>query len=372
GVGKMLLEEFRNRVESLRKLIVARNAGALLLSRCCNFAWFTFGARSHITLNSTEGEASILITGDRVYLITNNIEKHRIQQIELDESLLGEFGFLEYSWFEPFGERRLVDGLVKGKILSDTGRYSSEQVDITPMRTLLSQSEIDTYRILGRECDEIFSAIVPNLKSEMTELEVQGLFYEAMAKRDIEPLLTLVFSEDSTLRYRHNLSRDVKLGRRGFASICARRRGLIASSSRSFTFEEADDVIRQHEQNCYVDAVAIGSSRPGVKLSEAFERLIEAYEKVGKAGEWKFHHQGGIAGYLPREVHANLKSDVSLREGNAVAWNPTIRGTKSEDTVLIGNEENSILSFPEESTWPSLEFEVNNKVVRRPALLVIG
>ncbi|NLT44999.1 MAG: peptidase M24, partial [Thermotogaceae bacterium] len=107
-------------------------------------------------------------------------------------------------------------------------------------------------------------------------------------------------------------------------------------------------------------------------LSETFERLIEAYEKVGKAGEWKFHHQGGIAGYLPREVHANLKSDVSLREGNAVAWNPTIRGTKSEDTVLIGNEENSILSFPEESTWPSLEFEVNNKVVRRPALLVIG
>jgi Xaa-Pro aminopeptidase len=368
----MLLEEFRNRVESLRELLAARNARALLLSKCCNFSWFTFGARSHITLNSTEGEASILVTGDRVYMITNNIEKQRIQEIELDESLLGEFGFLEYSWFELSGERRLVEGLVKGKLLSDTGRYSGEHVDITPMRTLLSQSEIGTYRILGRECDEIFSAIVPTLKSEMTELEVQGLLYEAMAKRDIEPVLALVFSEDSSLRYRHNLSRDVKLGKRGFASICARRRGLIVSSSRSFMFEAADDVLRQHEQNCYVDAVAIGSSRPGVKLSEAFGRLIEAYEKVGRAGEWKFHHQGGIAGYLPREVHANLRSDVHLREGNAVAWNPTIRGTKSEDTVLIGNEQNSILSFPEESTWPALEFEVNDEVVRRPAPLLIG
>jgi len=368
----MLLDEFRHRVESLRELIAARSASALLLSKCCNFSWFTFGARSHITLNSTEGEASILVTGDRIYMITNNIEKQRIQQIELDESLLGEFGFLEYSWFEPSGERRLVEGLVKGKLLSDAGRYSGEHVDITPMRTLLSQSETDTYRILGRECDEIFSALVPTLNSEMTELEVQGLFYDAMAKRDIEPLLALVFSEDSSLRYRHNLSRDVKLGRRGFASICARRRGLIVSSSRTFMFEASDDVIRQHEQNCFVDAVAIGSSRPGVKLSEAFESLIDAYEKVGRSGEWKFHHQGGIAGYLPREVHANLKSDVYLLEGNAVAWNPTIRGTKSEDTVLIGNDENSILSFPEESTWPSLEFEISDKVVRRPAPLLIG
>jgi len=233
--------------------------------------------------------------------------------------------------------------------------------------------KIESGEIFLMECNiSQYTHGKPKLKSEMTELEVQGLFYEAMAKRNIEPVLTLVFSEDSSLSYRHNLSRDVKLGKRGFASICARRRGLIVSSSRSFMFEAADDVIRQHQQNCYVDAVAMGSSRPGVKLSEAFGRLIEAYEKVGRASEWKFHHQGGIAGYLPREVHANLKSDVYLREGNAVAWNPTIRGTKSEDTVLIGNERNSIISFPEDSTWPALEFEVNDGVVRRPASLLIG
>jgi len=370
-VGEMLLEEFRDRVKSLRELMAARSASALLLSKCCNFSWFTFGARSHITLNSTEGEASILITGDRVYMITNNIEKQRIQEIELDESLLGEFGFLEYSWFEPSGEKRLLDSVVNGKLISDTGRYSSEYVDITPMRSVLSETEIDTYKALGRECDEIFSLIVPDLNRHMTELEVQGLFYRAMAERDIEPVLTLVFSEESSLSYRHNLSRDVRLGKRGFASICARKRGLIISSSRSFLFEASDDIRRQHEQNCLIDAKVIGCSKPGVKLSQVFERLVEAYETAGRAGEWKLHHQGGTAGYLPREVIANLKSDIVLQIGNAVAWNPTIRGTKSEDTVLVGKSQNTILSFPDSSSWPALEFEIDGVSVKRPAIVIV-
>ncbi len=38
GVGEMLLEEFRDRVKSLRELIAARSASALLLSKCCNFS----------------------------------------------------------------------------------------------------------------------------------------------------------------------------------------------------------------------------------------------------------------------------------------------------------------------------------------------
>lgn len=367
----MLIEEFRGRIDGLREKISIRGAGAFLISKCCNFSWITFGARSHITLNSTEGEASVLVTLDRVYIITNNIEKQRIQEVEFHEELLGEFGFLEYNWFETYGEKRLIDNLLKGKLLSDTGRYDSEYVDLTEMRTVLSVSEIETYRALGRDCDDIFSSIIPGLNRNMTELEVQGLFYEAMSKRDIEPILTLVFSEDSSLSYRHNLSRNVKLDRRGFVSICARRRGLIVSSSRSFMFEPVEEISLQHERNCFVDAVAIDSSKPGERLSNVFEKLVEAYEHVGRGGEWKLHHQGGVAGYLPREVHGNLKSDFILKRGNAVAWNPTIRGTKSEDTVLIGDFGDSNISFPQTSSWPELKYEFDGSTVRRPAILLV-
>jgi hypothetical protein len=70
-------------------------------------------------------------------------------------------------------------------------------------------------------------------------------------------------------------------------------------------------------------------------------------------------------------VHGNLKSDFILKRGNAVAWNPTIRGTKSEDTVLIGDFGDSNISFPQTSSWPELKYEFDGSTVRRPAILLV-
>ena len=113
----------------------------------------------------------------------------------------------------------------------------------------------------------------------------------------------------------------------------------------------------------------IAATRPGVKLNEIFQVAKAAYKEVGFAEEWHLHHQGGPAGYDPREFVATDAVDVPVAVGQVYAWNPSITGCKSEDTILIGEDHNEILSSIE--GWPTLPVDISGQVIERPAVLVI-
>lgn len=104
---------------------------------------------------------------------------------------------------------------------------------------------------------------------------------------------------------------------------------------------------------------------PAYKILEAGQK---AYEAEGYKDEWKEHHQGGAIGYLEREwiVYPGLKEKV--RERQAFAWNPTIKGTKCEDTIICFKDGIEILT--EIKGWPKIEVTVNGKTFYRPAILV--
>ncbi len=81
------------------------------------------------------------------------------------------------------------------------------------------------------------------------------------------------------------------------------------------------------------------------------------------------HHQGGPAGYEPREYLAVPGSDELISTGQAYAWNPSIRGTKSEDTILVGEIENEIITqIPD---WPMIPIEYDGQNIKRPAILEV-
>jgi hypothetical protein len=81
------------------------------------------------------------------------------------------------------------------------------------------------------------------------------------------------------------------------------------------------------------------------------------------------HHQGGIAGYEPREEVTTPRSTTAVAPGHAYAWNPSITGLKSEDTILVGKHTNEILTaIP---NWETVTVNVEGQAIARPKILEI-
>lgn len=58
----------------------------------------------------------------------------------------------------------------------------------------------------------------------------------------------------------------------------------------------------------------------------------------GFPGEWRAHFQGGPVGYRSREfdvVPGTASAATVITLGAAFAWNPTVQGGKSEDTLIV-------------------------------------
>jgi hypothetical protein len=56
-----------------------------------------------------------------------------------------------------------------------------------------------------------------------------------------------------------------------------------------------------------------------------------------------------------------------VAKGQVYAWNPSIRGTKSEDTILVSDTGNEILTVI--PNWPVVTVQSEGQTFLRPAIL---
>jgi antitoxin VapB len=152
--------------------------------------------------------------------------------------------------------------------------------------------------------------------------------------------------------------------------LCGRRDGLVCSVTRLVHFGRLPDELRQKaDATARVDAVFLANSRPGRSLGDVFQAAVEAYRSTGYPDEWHLHHQGGLAGYEPREVVAVPGLRDNVVTGQVYAWNPSITGTKSEDSILVGAQDNEVLTHI--AGWPTISVAVSGLEIERPAILEI-
>ena len=111
------------------------------------------------------------------------------------------------------------------------------------------------------------------------------------------------------------------------------------------TIGEPDpELAERHLIAAEAEAAAIAATRPGNTYGEALQAQIDVYEKHGYTDEWRNHTQGGPIGYGAREFgpgplgRPDRFTEWPVEVGHAVAWNPTVQGSKAEDTFLVGAE----------------------------------
>ncbi len=332
--------ESRNR--SLREIMDRRGAGALLLTSPANFAWYTGGADNRVDRGDPAGVASVLLTGDDAYILTDNIEAPRMRE----EQTPG-MEIVEHPWHEePAALLRELTGDAGLGTDLPAGSGLNLSAEIAPLRYVLDDEAIGDYRRLGADTVLAVSEVADSLTPETDELEAAAELSAACLGRGMFTPVLLAASKERLVRYRHPIPQGGPLGRQAMLVACAERGGLFANTTQMVYFDEPDPETLGRQETCteILRRMREEATRPGHTIAQAFEDCRRFYAEAGFRGGWKHHHQGGMTGYASREVIANSEAQQEISEGQAFAWNPSLVGAKAEETFVLGPDGPEVLT----------------------------
>jgi Xaa-Pro aminopeptidase len=362
------LEEIREKERRLAGLLRAKGLKGILLKRQANFSWFTAGGINLIGIATELGGTTLLVTEGGRYVLTSNIESPRMIEEEAVEAL--GFQVRAYQWYDD-QEAAIVKELVgDGPIGSDVPYPNGVNVaeDVARLRYSLTPGELERYRWLGQKTSLAAEKTLMETSRGEKECAVIGRLSAELWKDRIDPVGVMGAADDRIARFRHCIPMERPIDRLFMLSVNARKGGLVVCLTRFVHFGPPPAALRaQYEANVYVDCVFMWNTRPGVPAREVLQKGIEAYRAKGYPEEWKLHHQGGPIGYQPRDYRTHLKTTDLVAENQPFCWNPSIAGTKSEDTML------ATMRGPEPITrpvfFPTLTLEVGGVRFERPAIL---
>jgi antitoxin VapB len=321
--------EVQTKLARARALMKEQGVTALWLQRSDNVAWITGGVDVAVNVADVIGVASVVITEDRAVMHTTTIEAPRLKAEDMVEAR--GFELRATPWEEPsavgIGGTLGVDFPMPNAI--------DLSAELRLLRAKLLPVEVERFRRLGRTCAEIMNASIQHTKPGMTEAQIAGVLGGVARSHAITPVVILIATDERVHNVRHPLPVDKTMKSYAMLVLCGRKEGVVCSVTRLVHYGPLPDDLRRRMTACAeVDAAMIAASRPGVTLGEVFAVTQDAYARVGYGGEWKLHHQGGIAAYAPREFIATPGDTITLEAGMVCAWNPSISGVKSEDVLV--------------------------------------
>ena len=352
------MSAFNERMAPLRELMKHKGLESIVLRRNPNLAWAIAG-RAHVPTTIDAACFDLIITQDSATAITNVVEAPRL----IVEELPSEVTVKTIKWSEG-RDPQLPTG---AKVGSD--QPGADRIDLATeieiIRASLIESDVARYKEICTDAAIALGNAMKQVVSSDREIDVAGLITHALWQADLEIAFLGVAGQDRVHKFRHPLPTSAVVGNRVSASICAKRKGLIASVTRIVSFEALSNVMAKDYESIFkVEAAMLDATVVGKPFSDPINAAIAAYPANGfDSDEWTKHHQGGPTGHLPRDWPANTGSARLIANNQPIAWNPTGKGFKAEDTILATNSGAKILSM--DPDWPS--FEVNGRT--RPFLL---
>lgn len=351
------MTEVSQKLQDLRALMSSQDIPALRLKGVDWFSWATGGGSSAVILTSETGVAEVFVTLEQAWILTNVIEKERLAK----EEAPAEYKILAFPWQQSSAKEDFVTETLQGRICYSDRPEENEKplpLEFQYLKMILSPPEIERYRRLGRLASEAMTEAMLKAEPLWTEKDLAGEGAKSLWKRGLDPTLILVGGERRMKLYRHPTPRNEGLGGCAMMVFCARAFGLYANLTRFIFFRKPTSEERDNfKKVAQIEAAAFKNSVAHRPLSSLYQALSEAYQQVGVGDEINQHHQGGPTGYLSREWVASPSSPASLqiKSGMALAWNPSVRGAKIEDTVLLTDQGLQVLTL--DPQWPTFQHE---------------
>ena len=359
--------ELEAKHEKLVDWLRAQKLAGVLLRRNENVAWVTGGAVELRVLTPAEtGVASLLVTADgkRYYFTTEN-EAPRLH----DE----EFGALDFEpvlfpWYAD-DTVAAAQKLAGGPLGSDTPGAGLTPVNLFPLRQSLSETEFARYQWLGTQTADATVESLHQVEPGLSEYDLEAITAENLLRRGILPSVALYAVDERIYKYKHAVPRGKRLKQYGMLNLCSRKWGLAISITRFIHFGNLpSDLAARFEASAQVNAALLDATRAGATSAQLFSVAKDAYATQGFAGDEQFHHQGGPTGYGEREWVATPQGTQTVVDHQAFAWNPSIRGAKAEDTVILRDGKIEWLTATPE--LPVIEAQVNGTKYPAAGVLV--
>lgn len=350
------MTELDEKTERLVRLAAESSVNGILLVTQPGFAWLTGGGSNRIDGSRETGNGALLVRADgRRFIIANSIEMPRL----VAEELGAGWEPIEYPWTHdharPDTVARLAHDAAGGAVGGDWPLPDVTVMDraLVRARAPLTHAEVDRYRVLGADAGRALGSIARQLTPGLQERQVARRVHDAAASINARAVVLLVAADDRLARFRHPAPTARVWARTVMIAACIERGGLIVALSRIVSAGAVpDDLSRRTEATARVFGRLLQASVPAADGRTLFSVAQRAYEEAGFKGEEARHHQGGAIGYRPRDWIAHPASEERIERRQALAWNPSITGTKVEDTVLLTETGQELITTT--PGWPAL------------------
>ena len=368
--------EVDRKVERVAALARASEIAGIVITTQHNFAWLTGGRSNRIDASRELGTASLLVSASgRRFALASMIEAPRTAE----ETVAGlGFDLLEYPWTDERADpahifRVAEHALGGGALGADTQTPQARHIEpaLAKLRATLDPGELPRYRklgdVVGRTIGELTRSTLPGA----SEHDMARAVAAALLTLDIRPVVLLVAADRRIASYRHPTPTDLRWKSRLLVAVCAEYEGLIVGASRLVTVRRDDDLSERTRATARVYAALLERTKAGISGAELYEAAASAYAAAGYPGEERLHHQGGAIAYRAREWVAHPRSTDVVTPAQAFAWNPTVTGTKIEETCVL-HEDDRLEIVTASPGWPFIEVSVRGQRVVLPDVFVLG
>jgi Xaa-Pro aminopeptidase len=359
--------EISAKLARLRQVMADQQIDVAHLQTIANIAWITAGGALYINEGTDIAASSIVVTADRAIVLTDTIEDPRLRAEEQLEDL--GFEFIAEPWFARGG---WLQGFSTGqRVGSDSG---PSDVDLEPivcdLRTHLQAEEVARLREVAALASHAVDVAIRAVRPGMTEYEAAGHIAAASRAAGGTAIVNLVASDERIAQFRHPLPTSKPIERYVMLVLCMRRQGLIAAVTRLVHFGALPTELREKALAvAQVDARMILGTQAGKSMGDMFALARQSYSDIGFPDAIEHHHQGGSIAYKPREILAQPGDPTPIDINQAFAWNPSVRGVKSEDTIVLGPDGPEVITTT--PGWPTWDITIGDQTISRPAILEV-
>ncbi len=365
-------QEVQTKIARIAGVLHREGLSGALLQKPPGVAWVTAGTISDEVFPGDQGSAAVFIGDDsNAYLMY-----HGDLSPESKKNLLATgFEVRETAWDCVTSFQESIGAFIAAKtggrpFWADTSSAAERDLAnrFEDLQWTLTETEIQKYRWLGSRCAKVVESACRRIEPGMTERGIEGMVAADLLRYSIRPLVLQAAADGQVIggdpRYPVGTR---KVEKHVAIRLAAARWGLSMALNRTVHFGPLPEGMRNRMiALARLTAGFWARTTPGERISEILKGALADYAAVGDREGWRNGPQGGAIGYHPVERHA--AADQRLLANQAFSWSPVLADLRSEDTVLLIDENFEVITAT--GDWPMMESEVLGRIYRIPGILV--